>query len=744
MAFRGNAADLLDESEPAHVIHSKLEGAFLIDEGTPTPEASFAAANSTATATATARNPLPRKGSKGDRATNSRGSARVNVQPRAESVVDVDRTLDVGVQTEYMGDLSDMPSAHDDRLARHGIRADNEEDGEGHAPLQARKSHWSIRNNKVHPEAVQLDAPRRLQARENIRRKLGFFGLLLYDFKHWLHLKRTQRRDPVPVWRKSIKTIEGQFGSGYASFFVFLRWLFLVNLSMSLVWLALVVLPNIIVFDYGFYIQNTFSIDQLISGRGAVGDSWLFYGAYSSRAGSYRMDVAYLGVLLALLAACALLIIHTMVFALSPIHSRGTLVNTDKKSPYSMMVFTTFDHAINSAVAVRTLQQGLTSAVRDALHEGEAVKADTVQTFGERWKKRGIRIVGWLVYFGILAGSFLAVWYVIQAQDTETTGFSAYSSVIVFSVINSLAPMVISVLVKLEKYNSAKTELMINIGRSAVLRTLSIYAVLYGLYKKTGLLNTQSPTWSASVLTPQSSCAGTVFGQELYRLLVIDTLTFSLSLTAFHVLMYNVWYRRKNKLEMDIPEGVLSIVYRQGIVWVGMVFCPVLPIVGLLSNGFIFFVYYQLVKRTCRPPEKRWTQNRHNVFFFVFLLIMMVVLIIPLNIALQGYKPNCGPYGDPKYTSVYGSFSVWLDEQSSPTQTAANVVTNSAFIVPVLVALGAVIYYHRVRLSQWKHHHHDLLRELDQLRADKKFLLARVKVDVPGGGAQGKMVDEDV
>jgi hypothetical protein len=59
--------------------------------------------------------------------------------------------------------------------------------------------------------------------RSNMRRQLGFFGLLLYDLKTWIHLQRTQRRDPVPVWRKHIKRIEGSFGTGPASFFVFLR-----------------------------------------------------------------------------------------------------------------------------------------------------------------------------------------------------------------------------------------------------------------------------------------------------------------------------------------------------------------------------------------------------------------------------------------------------------------------------------------------------------------------------------------
>ena len=47
---------------------------------------------------------------------------------------------------------------------------------------------------------------------------------------------------------------------------------------MAVMWFSLVVLPTIITFDYNFYIIDSFSADEIISGRGAVGDSWLFFG----------------------------------------------------------------------------------------------------------------------------------------------------------------------------------------------------------------------------------------------------------------------------------------------------------------------------------------------------------------------------------------------------------------------------------------------------------------------------------
>ena len=49
--------------------------------------------------------------------------------------------------------------------------------------------------------------------------------------------------------------------------------------------------------------------------------------SYPELVGSYRMDLAYIMVAIVLLVGCTMFVIHTMVMALSPVHSRGTLVN---------------------------------------------------------------------------------------------------------------------------------------------------------------------------------------------------------------------------------------------------------------------------------------------------------------------------------------------------------------------------------------------------------------------------------
>lgn len=46
------------------------------------------------------------------------------------------------------------------------------------------------------------------------------------------------------LWYDPLKKIEGTFGTGVASFFKLLRWLFLVNLMIAIISISFIVLPK--------------------------------------------------------------------------------------------------------------------------------------------------------------------------------------------------------------------------------------------------------------------------------------------------------------------------------------------------------------------------------------------------------------------------------------------------------------------------------------------------------------------
>jgi hypothetical protein len=127
-------------------------------------------------------------------------------------------------------------------------------------------SHHAYKTGTTLQAAVRISIT--VFARDNVRAQLSGLQLIWFDVKVWWHLQRTKRRDPIFIWRTSIKNIEGEFGSALTSFFVFLRyrlawyntshhvtiaqssWLFLLNAALAVIIGSLIVFPAVAFFDY--------------------------------------------------------------------------------------------------------------------------------------------------------------------------------------------------------------------------------------------------------------------------------------------------------------------------------------------------------------------------------------------------------------------------------------------------------------------------------------------------------------
>ena len=83
-----------------------------------------------------------------------------------------------------------------------------------------------------------------------------------------------------------------------------------------------------------------------------------------------------------------------------------------------------------------------------------------------------------------------------------------------------------------------------------MLRVMSIYALTYALYYKTRLTSKQLPEFNENVRTPQEDCAGTVIGQELYKLVLVDMVLTPLSNVVLYVGLY-LWHKERQELDMS-------------------------------------------------------------------------------------------------------------------------------------------------------------------------------------------------
>ena len=176
--------------------------------------------------------------------------------------------------------------------------------------------------------SLDLDAPRRLKERKNERSGKNFLELFLFDLRTWWKKKKVQRGDTFPFFRNSIKNIEGHLGTSVASFFVFIRWIFLVNISFSILWLSFVVIPTSVSFESTLYLKNySWSFTNVISSNEIMGQTPMFYGGYPETIGSYRLAFAYIGIEIVCLLGC---FVHIMVTVIS--------VSTDSGSNAQLVV----------------------------------------------------------------------------------------------------------------------------------------------------------------------------------------------------------------------------------------------------------------------------------------------------------------------------------------------------------------------------------------------------------------------
>jgi hypothetical protein len=85
--------------------------------------------------------------------------------------------------------------------------------------------------------------PRAARARARAERA-ALRGVAWYwaAFKDWIRRVRERvRRAENPVWKGRMHDIEAQFGGAYASYFIFVRWLFLLNVGISIICIYLIV-----------------------------------------------------------------------------------------------------------------------------------------------------------------------------------------------------------------------------------------------------------------------------------------------------------------------------------------------------------------------------------------------------------------------------------------------------------------------------------------------------------------------
>ncbi|XP_076095113.1 transmembrane channel-like protein 7 isoform X1 [Mytilus galloprovincialis] len=550
----------------------------------------------------------------------------------------------------------------------------------------------------------------------NIRAKMTMYQLLKHDIKVWYRrwkIKGTEN----PIFKSYIKYIESNFGSSIGSLFVFVRWVILLNLFLSLVWLSVVVIPTAVTFNYN-NISQELEWMNFIDGEGAIRESWLFYGGYPEVIdGVYHIALAYLMMILLTYFGSLFVILNNLGGS-----DRPKSASFSSRFKFSSIIFSSWDHGVTSADASNNLSVGISSVLKDNISEDKAKARSKRRNRRETYTIIFSRILAWGITIILIGGGCATiVWLVLYEKFSDSKDFlSVYLPSIIFSLINIIIPLIVSMLPGyLEHYSSGKKELRITLSRIFILRMANLFALIVTLYK------------NSTELT--GGCTGTVIGQEFYKLVIMDTIVHAVVSTAMSIAKYKY---TKEKSEFNISAAVLVLIYRQGLVWVGTIACPLMPLLGALSSLVFFFLNYAIIKYTCKPPIKRWNQSRNTAFIMGFLLTTLVVIIAPVSVVVGSHRviqlgqtsipgKYCGPFSDKKPTEAYGKFKRQLNLDIL--KEVLQWLSSDSVLIPLFLILVSLLSYQRKIFAGEKQHRLLLQAELTHEREDNRQRMKKMQ-----------------
>uniref|UniRef100_A0A8C3FLB6 Transmembrane channel-like protein n=1 Tax=Chrysemys picta bellii TaxID=8478 RepID=A0A8C3FLB6_CHRPI len=295
-------------------------------------------------------------------------------------------------------------------------------------------------------------------------------------------------------WEMRIKKIESHFGSGVASYFIFLRWLFGINIVLTIMTGAFVVLPELLAgAPFGSTISKTIPKEQFASAQdldtiwslgGYLQYSVLFYGYYGrdrkiGKAG-YRLPLAYFLVGMAVFAYSFIILLKKMAK-----NSRMSLASaSDENYTFCWRVFCAWDYLIGNPEAAESKAAAIVNSIREAiLEEQEKKKSKNLAV------TICLRIIANILVLLSLAGSIYIIYFVVDRSQKlertkkELTLWEKNEVSVVVSLITMIAPSAFELVAALEMYHP-RTTLRFQLARVLVLYLGNLYSLIIALLDK--------------------------------------------------------------------------------------------------------------------------------------------------------------------------------------------------------------------------------------------------------------------
>ncbi|XP_072932303.1 transmembrane channel-like protein 5 isoform X2 [Epargyreus clarus] len=578
-------------------------------------------------------------------------------------------------------------------------------------------------SEELRREALR-DLPQGLTMKRNVRAKLSasvslrskrrpisMFKRLKYRISFAFKRTSDRLRDfffSIELWYEAIRNLEGHLGSAVGSYFHLLRWLFVLDLLFATLLVCFVVVPQLLHDEERESLGGRGFLD-FISGTGSYNDSLLFYGHYHagviSKHGllTYNMPAAYFFTML-----CLYLVFFVVLCYRTAYSYRQNFIETGGglSAVFATKVFCGWDFGIVSQKAAALNANTLYNEFKELLNEQNRKKLNL--TFCEKLGQRLVNVMVMVLSIGLIGGLQYGLWHLLTLE-TQVARWELCVSLIITATL-ALCPLFFNVIVKLEFYK-ARTAVYVTLARTWLLDLGTLLLLL--LY------------WARS----NTQCWESSFGQQAYRLVLLDALVSLLVLPAIEVFRGSLykWNPKSVAPEFNIAYNSLTLLYNQALLWLGALFSPLLATAVAAKFLLLFYLKRETALRACHPARKVWRAAQTQTILYMLVTLSLFTALFGLGLLfVRRSSPYCGPFRE--YERVFHVVSEGvLGLSRRPALRAVLVfLARPGVIGFVLLFLCVAVYYMRAKAGAQRSLV-ALLRHMLRLQAkDKDFLLSAI------------------
>ncbi|XP_076001695.1 transmembrane channel-like protein 7 [Genypterus blacodes] len=591
-------------------------------------------------------------------------------------------------QTEIYDQLPSVQAAR----AKQNTKAPH-----GSLEIEEQQIYGILSSDKTSTQPLK-NLPISIQAKRDARNRRNLEIRTIGNWESWKRSQSISRRrvwdnlrgalSSLLPWRHTLHKIEGRFGVGVKAYFVFLRYLIYLNLLYCAFIASFILVPTT-VYGQGFssdllsFGDNDSALDFIL-GTGFLERSPVFYGFYTR--GSLCLPclntpLLYLtGILSILFLSLIMVVRRTMVG-----YKQTWMLGKSYSMNLSFKILCGWDFTIRDRAGATLKRCFIRNDLKLFLEEKSFSLRQAQRTLTQRAGLYCLRFVLNLLVLFLLGGAFYLIYFatVTSQSMSKMDGHHRLVSLLfeylppfTITLVNLFLPHIFRKISTFEDY-SFTMQVNATLVRSIFLKLASLGIYLFFLFS-----------------TDNPKCWENHFGKEMYKLCIFNFLAMFCSAFLFEYprkLLQESYpssclARLSGKQHFLIPFNVLDLVHNQTVSWVGVYYCPLLPLIGMVTLVATFYIKKFVVLRCCAAEQRMFRASSSSVLFHLMLLLglLMAVASLGFNLYQLSLSSSCGPFGNGQ--TVFNVTSVCVNSLPRPAQKTLRYLSSEAFALSLILA----------------------------------------------------------